>query len=487
MTILDRIRSWSSAKPGKTWRRRMSGRLLESGQTTRVNEKGWAGASNADIDSEVLPSLETIRSRCKNLVFKNGFARGIVQTYGHDLWGRSGPSLQIQSDSEFFNERLEDVWFDWCEVADARGKQHFADMMTTLFRALWTDGEFFIQKVTPDQPRGAIHLRLQPIDPARIDTPIDMITDPRVVAGIETNTEGVVVAYHVRKTHPGRSVGVVSGSEDYNRVLAGDMIHCFQADEPGQTRGVPWYQPVQETFGQLHEFIDSTLLAARVASMFAAFMKTNHPDAQFESAAEGEIEFSIRSGTVTMAPNHWDIEQIKPEHPATTFIEFTKFLLSMVGRPVGMPYLRVAADASGHNFSSARLDLQTYWAGIQATQGWIERSCLNLLVREVASEMLLPSEQGKPDRWSIGWTWTQIPHVDPLKEANAATQRLRNGTSTLRRERMVLGQDPDEVQAQRDRETEELDALDLRPGMTDTTDTTDEEVDDVQSPQTQTA
>ena len=98
----------------------------------------------------------------------------------------------------------------------------------------------------------------------------------------------------------------------------------------------------------------------------------------------------------------------------------------------------IRLDSSKHNYSSARLDTQTYGRAVLGIQYWIsgtENSCgtLNRLVDEVAAEarFKIPALRRKPKTVTYKWTWPARPHVDPSKESLAEGTSLENGTLTL--------------------------------------------------------
>jgi len=95
-------------------------------------------------------------------------------------------------------------------------------------------------------------------------------------------------------------------------------------------------------------------------------------------------------------------------------------------------------DSSKHNYSSARLDTQTYGRAVAGIQYWISGTprnggTLNRLVDEVAREarFTVPRLRRRPPRVQYQWTWPVRPHVDPLKEAVAEEKGLKNLTLTI--------------------------------------------------------
>lgn len=438
----------------------MAGRMFEAAKTTRVNQKHWTKAVTLDAESGIGPSRLDLRNRSRYEFYNGGYARGIVKTWRADALGYEGPALKVRSiklgagrdedgaypEDEEFNDALEWGWYDWCEVCDLAGQQEFADLFGARVEELWTAGEFFIQLCYDPAARSPVKLRLLVIEPDRVGTPYSMVGAPDVHDGIKTDANGKPLEYYVLKRHPG-SLLAAAATGEYETIPARDMIHVYVKERAGQVRGYPWLGPTLEVWAQLRDYVGDTMLAARVAAMFSGFIFTDHPTLELDDLA-GELPiFDMEPGTLTTLPAGWKFAQSTPSHPATTFREFKREQLAEAGRPEGVPYLKIAADAAGHNYSSARFDDQGYWSQQGSKQGWLSRVCLKRLLRRVADELRLAAMLREVARWWPAWVWPAPRHVDPGKEADGARGRLAIITSTHDRECMANGLDPDEVLA----------------------------------------
>lgn len=405
------------------------GRAYDAGGTTRVNQKAWQNAGTAEIDRDLLPTLETMRNRGRNERQNSGYAAGIVRTYQDDLVGDAGPKLQIESDDDTWNDWAEAAWAAWCEYCEPSGRQHFVDLLWMEVGQLWYDGEFLSQEVSEIDGQTVAYRNL-PLAPDRLATPPAFLLDKDVRGGVRFTKNLKPTEYYILKTHPG-SYNVFASAWQYDTIPAKDIIHCFPVLGAGQSRGEPWLSPVLPLFAQLRQYGMDTILAARAAAMMgAAIFKTTHPSLQVESGADLEI-LDIEPGSGMMLPEGWDAQQLKAEFPTTSHEQFVKTNLSEIGRPGNMPYLKTAASAAGHNYSSARIDLQGYWAGLARIQGWIGRVRCNRALRAVLREQGLVDKKRAPAKWKATWIWPKPPHIDPQKEAVAQETRLRSGVTSL--------------------------------------------------------
>ena len=153
---------------------------------------------------------------------------------------------------------------------------------------------------------------------------------------------------------------------------------------------------------------------------------------------------------VTM-PAGWKMGQLDPKQPSSTHSEAVKCYLSEIARCVSCTYGTVAGDFSGFNYASGRLDSQVYHKSILVDRSCWEGEVLNRVFEAWFREwLLLRGEAGADD--SHTWFWDGFPHVDPVKEATAQSQRLASGTTTLAAECAREGRDYMAVLRQRGKE-----------------------------------
>ena len=97
---------------------------------------------------------------------------------------------------------------------------------------------------------GSGHLALtwQLVEGDRVDTPTGRFADPSVVAGVESDADGMPVAYHIADRSPG---ALRPGPQSWTRFPAWDeesgerlILHLVDPERLGQTRGVPYLAPV---------------------------------------------------------------------------------------------------------------------------------------------------------------------------------------------------------------------------------------------------
>lgn len=431
-------------------------RRWDAARSDRLNTAHWGRVTGSTLNSDLQDRLETLRTRCEFEASNNPFVEGVIATHACDVCGRRGPTLQIESDSEEYNEALERLWRNWwgdpegdderrLARPDVNGTLYGVEFIQQAIRYLWLSGEFLWQITIDAEAKTPLRTRLRAIDPRRLAVAWGGGTD--VLMGVQRTKTGKPVAYYVDTSSDGSGSPIGAAIAP---IPATSILHGFIKLEADQVRGVPWLASCLQTIADVRDFDAQVLDAARMAADFAVFLTTTHPDAPFTQVNE-TTEFERR--TIRTAPPGYQATPIQPTQPSTQYKDYRAERLRELGRPVSMPLMMVLLDSSRHNYSSARFDGQLYQRQTSVVQGHLERWALNPLLAAITTEArvarLLPAA---PARLRYLWTWPVPPHVDPLKEANAATVRLQNGTSCLQIECATSGYDYEQIQAQRARE-----------------------------------
>ena len=167
--------------------------------------------------------------------------------------------------------------------------------------------------------------------------------------------------------------------------------------------------------------------------------------------------FDLEEGVGMMLPENWSATQMKPEHPATTYLDFRKAQLCEYARPFQMPWSRIACDSTKVSFSGSRMDNQVYYNFIKYVRGSLTRIVLIKLWHLFEADYRL--QRPAPAVVRPSWVWDPTPSADPEKDGKARKGRLEDGTSSPQREIAAEGEDPDDVlaeQAEWKRKREEL-------------------------------
>jgi capsid protein len=162
----------------------------------------------------------------------------VVETWVDDLCGW-GYTPRSTAKSASTRDQVHSLWERWAEQAGAAGED-FAALCATAVREVLVSGEVFIRLRSRRPEDGLpVPLALELIDPARVPHEMTEIRSDgvQIVQGIEHDALGRVTAYHVYDYTPGEPMPA-GASAIPRRVPVTAMLHVFDAERPGQVRGV---------------------------------------------------------------------------------------------------------------------------------------------------------------------------------------------------------------------------------------------------------
>jgi lambda family phage portal protein len=259
------------------------------------------------------------------------------------------------------------------------------------------DGEFVVHLLNPEQ-----------LDRSKNE---DMGDGRRILAGVEFDAFDRRVAYWLLPQAPDDPFIRSTVSQ---RFLAGDVLHVFEQEFPGQTRGISPLAPILTSVNTASIAVEAGLKKLQVSALFTAFLTS--PDGS-DILGSPDAKPSLEPGaTVRLSPG----EDVKfaDGGDAGDLPTFLKLIYHQCAAAIGVTYEDLTGDLSGVNYSS-------YRAGALTARRRAESRRKILLI----DGLLVPSfnrwravEQLKgrrissaPPRW-IEPTW---PEIDREKEAKA--------------------------------------------------------------------
>jgi lambda family phage portal protein len=434
----------------------------DAAATNTDNYRHWANADGLSADAAHNPAIRRIlRNRARYETANNSYARGIINTLANDVIG-TGPRLQMLTDDVEANRRIEFAFSLWSKAI------RLPEKLRTMRAAQATDGEAFGILVSNPKLSTAIQLDLRLVEAEQVTTPELSPRSQNAVDGIVFDSFGNPIEYHVLKEHPGG--GRMSLRMAFDRLPAESVIHLFRLDRAGQHRGIPDITPALPLFAQLRRFTLAVLAAAETAADFAGILYTDAPANGEADAAEPFEPIELEKRALLTMPGGWKMSQMEAEQPATTYGEFKRELLNEIARCLNMPYNVAAANSSGYNYASGRLDHQTYFKSIRVEQSQFECVVLDRILAAWLDEAvlvadLLTSGLGPFAEWPHQWFWDGHEHVDPAKEASAQATRLASHTTTLADEYARRGLDWETQLRQRAKELALMAQLGITPAQ----------------------
>lgn len=417
--------------------RRQIDARYDAAQTTNDMKNYWAAADSLDANSANSKAVrQKLRDRSRYEGANNGYTDGIYQTHANFLVGK-GPQLRMRTGSEGFNRMVETAWRRWAKVVMLRRK------LWTMAHAKVQDGEGFALLRSNPGVRHEVKLDVVPFEAEQCTTPWLPYGLPGYIDGIQFDDFGNPEFYDVLPYHPGGTWYVAQTEPE--RVPAKFVLHWFMARRAGTHRGVPEMKSTMNLGGSSRRWREAVLAAAETAADYAALLKTSFTASELADidpvAAMSTLE--IQKRMMTALPMGWEAQQMRSEHPNTTYSDFHRQQVAELGRPKCMPYNVSAADSSSHNFASGKLDREPYFDAVDIERLDGDDLVLDPLFDVWFEEAVLrfgwnvPIEPAPPHAWD----WPQHPVADVKSQAAADDTNLGNGSTIPSKLQSKRGED----------------------------------------------
>lgn len=237
-------------------------------------------------DSDLLPELDTIVARSRDLSRNHGIAAGAMQTLSDNIVG-TGFRLSAKPDyrllgktkewEEEWQAHVESLWRSWSETfeCDAAKSLTFQGLTTQVFKSCLINGEALAIPLWLKDRKFSTAIQL--VEPDRLSNPNGQTDSKTLRGGIEIDKYGAPVAYYIQKDHPG---DFWTGTASWERIPAFTsfgrrrVLHVHDISRIGQSRGKPVFSSIMPMFKMLDHYERSELQAAIVNAMIAAFIET---------------------------------------------------------------------------------------------------------------------------------------------------------------------------------------------------------------------
>lgn len=445
------------------------------GASTMLNSlKGWlAGGGSAEEDIDLHGSL--LRRRARDLYAGGGLGRSgpATLTTGVIAWGVK-PKPKIDAELLGISDEAADEWERkaavefalWAEskFCDAARQTDFYGLQKLAFLNELVSGDCFVLIGMKENSKTPYQTTLRLLEADRISTPdssgestsLSLDNGGRIVDGVETDAEGAVVRYHISNRHPlsDDTTNLEWVSIDAYGKDSGEpnILHIATFERPEQRRGIPFAASQIELIKQLDRYLGSELLANVVSSMLTTFITSTSDDGQpgFEDAVnaedkidDDEMNIEMGAGVIYELPPNKDVKSVNPIRNNATFKDFVETLETIIGSGMGIPK-EVLVKKYESNYTAARGALLDFWREVK-----IRRAEFNAAFNQPIYELWLaeavasgrieaPGFFDAPEirkAWSgCMWIGSSMGHVDPLKEVNAAEQRIKLHITTEEQE-----------------------------------------------------
>lgn len=394
-TLIDRYVEWRDPVKGLQRRKARVALALAGSYTgaskSRKSMQTW-GTSGGDADSDTLYDLPTLRERSRDLVRNNPLAGGAINTKVGNVVG-TGLKLQSQIDAEYLglSEEQADAWqrtaereFNmWAQSQDCDITRtlNFYGLQELAFRSTLENGDAFALLPYQERAGNTYSLAVQLVEADRVCNEGWKADSKTLAGGVERDTYGAPMMYHILKHHPG---SIRRGAGEWDKVPAfgaetgrRNVLHLFRKLRIGQTRGVPDLAPVIEALKQLGDYTEAELVAAVVSGMFTVFVHTEGDfslqeigefQSQFGESTSGEMKMG--KGSIVDLGINEKVDIANPGRPNQAFDPFVQAILRQVGVALEIPFELLIMQFNS-SYSASKAAIETAWSFFRNRRKWL--------------------------------------------------------------------------------------------------------------------
>jgi lambda family phage portal protein len=476
-TLLDKAITWISPERGANrFQARMKLEALGgySGGSKRKRTLSQWNPGTGSAAADLLPDLEALRERSRDLERNNPIAGGaintvVTKTVGTGLALKCAVHREIlgwdEATTRAWQRKTEALFRSYAEsnAVDITREQNFYSMQDLVWRSVLSSGDVFALQLHKERPGLRYSACQQLIEADRVCNPSGRADTEKLTAGIERDDDGAPVKAHILRSHPG-ALGVRDRTWDERPFFTDSgkraLLHLMRKRRVGQPRGVPYLAPVIEKLKQLDRYTDAELEAAVVSAFFAVFIKKPGGSSlsPLASAVSGETpsggdkregagwDGTLTGGIVAELDDGCEIDTASPGRPSMSFDPFVLAMLRQVGIALELPY-EVLIKHFTASYTAARAAVMEAWQFVRGCREFLANDYCQPTYEHWLEEAIALGDIDAPGffadpllRWAYCgsiWVGDGPGTVDPLKDANAAEKRLAIGISTRAKESML--------------------------------------------------
>lgn len=461
-------------------------RFLNSGygnygaNLTKKSLRGWeyyGGSAKEDIED----NIDVLRQRSRDAYMGVPVATSALKTLRTNVVAGGlmpapqidGEALNLSSEqTEKLQEQITREFSLWADTADCDmdGLGNFYKLQQLAYLGYLMNGDAFALLPMRERAGQPYDLRVRVVEADRICSPdgYDRLVPCEVrghhvqsiVQGVETDEEGLVVAYWICSQHPLSDKSVLGNSVEWTRVEVygqesgrRNIVHVITRERAGQKRGVPILAPVLEALKQLGRYTEAEINAAVISAMFTVFVQPQSatddrpfgemlPDNMLIDAEDqGSVE--LGSGAIVGLNPGETVAFADPKHPNAGYDQFADSMIKQIGAALEIPP-EVISKQFSTSYSAARGALNEFWRSCGVQRDDFVDSFCQPIYEEWLAEAVARGRIQAPGFFQdpairkayseCSWPGPARTSLNPVQEVNAARQRMEAGFSTAQEE-----------------------------------------------------
>jgi lambda family phage portal protein len=437
-------------------------------------------------DGDSLRDIAILRARARDLYRNHPYARQAVRASSIGVIGKrlryscrpDHRYLGIDADVAIrWGQEFERVFDTYAHgpgfYCDAGRRLTFTQLMRLAHHSRFVDGEALA--TLEWRPDARYRTCLQLVDVDRLSTPAGAVESAYLRAGVEMDGYGAPIAYHIRHSHPSDVAVVDSRPHIWHRIeretpwRRAIVMHSYEVDRPGQTRGITMFAPTIQDMKAGREFTDLSLQQQTLQASYAAVLTSqqNYKDAlevigalpadqqtSVIELAEQNLEAAIayhEQAKVTIAGSSvpilypgMDLKLLTPGNNAASLEQFMNYAVRSYSAGTGTDPIAVSQNYADVSYSAARMSQAINYRQYDVVREDLISQVAMPLVASFLEDMFHAGALMLPpgiqpfefydarDALVRGTFLTQgAPNLDPMKEAQALELEMRMGTATL--------------------------------------------------------
>lgn len=429
-----------------------------------------SGAPIEDIDFH----NATMRQRGRMLYMASPIAAAAVNTNRTKIVG-PGLRMKCSLDAELLGitqesaknwcKRTEAEFRAWClskTSCDALGINNFYEMQQLAVKSWLMSGDVFAllkrQKPTRLNPYS---LCVQMIEADRVSTPLCSISNGIFSAtegkngendvhdGVEVDSSGRVVAYHICNGYPYSSmlkdIEWVRVEAFSKKTGLPNILQIMDSERPDQYRGVSYLAPVIEMLLQNRRYTESELTAAIIQTYFTGWLETDTDSTDmpmFDRTDDEEDDGSepeMAPGNIVKLKKGEKIVFGNPNIPTAGYETFTKSISRQIGAALEMPHEVLLKEFTA-SYSASKGALEEAWEVIKMRRAWFVNDFCQPVYEAWLAEAVARGRIKAPGffddsliraAWcGARWDGPALTQLDPKKEAESNAMLVQHGWKT---------------------------------------------------------
>jgi lambda family phage portal protein len=320
------------------------------------------------VNAVTQADLATLRARSRGADRNSGTFRKAKHAMVNALVGK-GIKPQSATGNPELDAAVDALWSRFVPVADADDRGDAYWLQRQAVGAWVVSGEVFLRRRSRSMSDGIpIPVEIQALEsdmlPLTDITPNGgILRDGDVVnQGVVFNAKGKRKWYLMYRNHPSDLIDnfTTFSSTEVVRIPARDISHVYDADRPGQVRGLPWGACVLEDMVALDEYLYNEAVRQESQSNIAAFITGADPELnQGLGAVEQDAETLEYIDTLTPGMvrhlAHGETINFAVPQVSQGLSEYAKQVLHKIAAGWGLSYAQLTGDLTSVNFSSGRM------------------------------------------------------------------------------------------------------------------------------------